>query len=125
MLSVDATYCHNIDIEINKFFYELTENSWSMYVEYSLIFISVKHRPGFCRSCIYTVTLEILLSLQQFCLLSMPNFTNSANFAKFRVLVKDINRMEELFYKIFVLNDSVFCTFSCCCCFFFSEDCKT
>ena len=31
------------------------------------------------------------------------------------VLGKDINRMEELFYKIFVLNDFVFSTF----CFFF------
>ena len=40
----------------------------------------------------------------------LPIFTSSL------VLGKDINRMEELFYKIFVINDSVF---------FFSEDYKT
>ena len=40
----------------------------------------------------------------------------------FLVLGKDINRMEQLFYKILVLNDSVFCIFVF---FFLSEDCKT
>ena len=90
-----------------------------MYLEYILIFATVKHLLVFCRSCNYTVTPKIFLSLQQFFILSTPNF---ANFAK---LGEDINRMEELFYEIFVLNDSVFCTFcflfsfGCCCCFFF------
>ena len=79
-------------------------------------FITIKHLAVFWRSYLNTETLEIFLLLKHFsCWLSAPYFGKLYGSRQ----IQDIHCMKELFCKIFVLNISVFCTFS-----FFAEDCK-
>ena len=79
--------------------------------------MSVKHLLVFCRSCFYTGTLETFLSVEHSVFDCRRHILPSCMVAG--KSKPDIHWMKDLFYKIFVLNNSVFCTFS-----FFAEDCK-
>ena len=75
-------------------------------------FITIKHLAVFWRSYLNTETLEIFLLLKHFsCWLSAPYFGKLYGSRQ----IQDIHSMKELFCKIFVLNISVFCTFSFFC----------
>ena len=75
-------------------------------------FITIKRLAVFWRSYLNTETLEIFLLLQHFsCWLSAPYFGKLYGSRQ----IQDIHCMKELFCKIFVLNISVFCTFSFFC----------
>ena len=72
-------------------------------------FITIKHLAVFLKILFNTETLEIFLLLKHFsCWLSAPYFGKLYGSRQ----IQDIHCMKESFYKIFVLNISVFCTFS-------------
>ena len=87
----------------------LRNSSLNHYILNTIFFITVKDLLVFCRSCLNTGTLEIFHLLEHFsCWLSAPHFAKLYGSSQ----IQDIHWMKELFYKIFVLNNSVFCTFS-------------
>ena len=72
-------------------------------------FIAVKHLQVFWRSCFNNSTLEIFLSLEHYscCSLSAPHFVKLNGSRQ----IQDIHWMKGIFYQVFVITSSVFCTF--------------